>query len=1415
MRSILIREGAGRSGASARSRRLTARLVLPTTLLVLASAIGGPAVAGGSAQPAVGEGDAPLTASSASPPSSGIPYSDGVIAGGKATTVEPKELLVRFRDHVAAGQQARARSSAGATLVRAYKLVPGLQLLRTSSAARGAAAAAALSSEASVQYAVPDLLVHTQVVPNDQLYSQQWGPPSIRAPEAWGFATGSKSVVVAVLDTGITLNHPDLEANIWTNPEPGKDGYTGDVHGWNFVAGNANPADDNGHGTHVSGIIGAVGNDGIGVAGVNWSVSLMALKICNAGGECSLSDEIAALEYAVAHGARVANASFGGDYGGYPPEQEAIAAAGKDGLLYVAAAGNAASNDDVTKFYPADYGLENEISVAATTAAEGLASFSNYGFDSVELGAPGQNILSTLPTSGVYSSGTGYGELSGTSMATPQVTGAAALLFSEHGSWSMQKVRSRLLSTTRPLASLAGKVTTCGELDVGAAANPAIGDRVSLCVSAQGTGAGTVKSTPVGIDCGSICSASFAPGTQITLSAEPAPGSRFLRWGGACSGSGACTVAPSAASSVSATFQTTAGVAGWEDAPIPPPTGHEALAAGSNPEYSFYNLSISAAGKVRAKTIYNQESGCTYLTSNTGGVFLEELAGGNWAEAASLTAPALGHDLGSHWANCSSFGSVTALSGDGSTLLVTALASSTINPELGTRYRCAAFVYRRGAEGWKLDGTLFPPGVGVDGSTSPEACKFFGIGGAISADGTTVAILADGFVDVFAREGSGWALQQNIAQPSGAGCGNSIGPHQIALSGDGTRLLVSDPDCHNAAGEEDSGRLYAYARSGASWSLSQTIESPEPQFVNDFGDGITISGDGSTAAITVGRHVNGLPFGAGASWILRYEGGSWHFGTRLAAPTPTEQQDFSCPTILEDASRIICHQTDTVGADSLQGSMYLFDRPAGGWSSSPAATRLYAADGAAGDRLGTTGYYKWPAFAATADGDLIDATISVANNADGTYPNDRIGYDFTTVAAPSITSVSPAYGEVGNTVRIDGTSLGKASAVSFGSVPAQFEVASRGELTATVPAGASTAPISVTTPQGTATAAQSFGVYRFGTQIQAAAGESVANAGEPIHDTATLSGGSGETGTITFELYAASDQGCATPLAGPVTTDVSGDGRYESPSIVISAPGAYQWVASYSGDELDSPAAGECDSPGQQVRLRGATTLLPIASPAPHKKTFDRVTLEGGSTPAGTITFELFGPSDPGCAHVARAFTIPVNGDRSYESPAVKLKLVGTYEWVASYSGDGANQPARTTCEDSRQRVVLAAKPHLTTHAEKKAPLGTAVHDTAALSKAAEPAGTITFRIYAASDMTCSTPIGEPLTVAIIGNGSYQSPGLAIAEAGAYEWLASYSGDAQNEPVAGKCGAHSERVAIESPPSGALFQDAPAPLPGG
>jgi subtilisin family serine protease len=288
----------------------------------------------------------------------------------------------------------------------------------------------------------------------------------IDAPEAWTIHTGRNQAqggpLIAVIDTGIDLNHPDLVANLWTNPgeiagdgiDNDGNGVIDDVHGYNAADNNGNPQDTQGHGTHVAGTIGAVGNNGIGVVGVNQNANLMAVKIFGDGG-ATAAGIIRGIQYASKMGARVANNSWGG---GGPNEgiKEAFA---QSPTLHMLSAGNNGTDNDPNPRFPGDYDLPNFVRVAATDHNDNLASFSNYAKLTVELGAPGVKTLSTIP-------GGGYGAKSGTSMATPHVTGAAALIASYYPELSNAELKERLMSGVEQVPSLQNKTITGGRLNV-------------------------------------------------------------------------------------------------------------------------------------------------------------------------------------------------------------------------------------------------------------------------------------------------------------------------------------------------------------------------------------------------------------------------------------------------------------------------------------------------------------------------------------------------------------------------------------------------------------------------------------------------------------------------------------------------------------------------------------------------------------------------------------------------------------------------------------------------------------------------------------------------------------------------------------------------------------------------------------
>ncbi|MBE2181093.1 MAG: S8 family serine peptidase [Chthoniobacterales bacterium] len=308
--------------------------------------------------------------------------------------------------------------------------------------------------------------------PDDPSFGSLWamrsplpGTGGIDAVRAWTITTGSAATAVAVIDTGVDRAHPELQGNIWTNPGeiPGNgidddgNGYIDDVHGWNFSGDTAETADLHGHGTHVAGTIAARGHNGLGIAGVCWRASIMPVKFLSDSGTGYTSDAVSAVSYATAMGARISNNSWGG--GGYSLAlYDAIRSAGLAGSLFVAAAGNSMSNNDLTPRYPAGYNLENILAVAATDSTDRLSYFSNFGASTVDLGAPGSSIFSLRP-------GGQYASMSGTSMAAPHVTGAAGLLLSHNPALSVSQIKALILFGVDTLASLSGSVESRGRLN--------------------------------------------------------------------------------------------------------------------------------------------------------------------------------------------------------------------------------------------------------------------------------------------------------------------------------------------------------------------------------------------------------------------------------------------------------------------------------------------------------------------------------------------------------------------------------------------------------------------------------------------------------------------------------------------------------------------------------------------------------------------------------------------------------------------------------------------------------------------------------------------------------------------------------------------------------------------------------------
>lgn len=353
-----------------------------------------------------------------------------------------------------------------------------------------------------VEYAEPDFLLRPAVTsPNDPYYPQLYGldntgqntgtpDADVDGPEAWNGTTGSQESLVAVIDTGVDINHPDLKNNIWVNadevPNNGRDddnnGYVDDVHGWDFYNGNKSVYDPDRsgegdeHGTHVAGTIAAEGNNGEGVAGVSWQARVMVLKFLGPNGGYT-SDAVRAIDYAVANGAKISNNSWGGG-GRSQALKDAITRADAKGHLFVAAAGNSGVNNDNEPHYPAAYDNDNIISVAATDNNDGLAEFSNFGSDAVDLGAPGVRILSTVP-------GERYAYYSGTSMAAPHVTGVAALVDGQSETAGDEDLKAEVLDSVDRVSALRTRTRTGGRLNAAGAvgAQPSTITKASLSTS--------------------------------------------------------------------------------------------------------------------------------------------------------------------------------------------------------------------------------------------------------------------------------------------------------------------------------------------------------------------------------------------------------------------------------------------------------------------------------------------------------------------------------------------------------------------------------------------------------------------------------------------------------------------------------------------------------------------------------------------------------------------------------------------------------------------------------------------------------------------------------------------------------------------------------------------------------------------
>ncbi|MFO1446697.1 MAG: S8 family peptidase [Opitutaceae bacterium] len=408
----------------------------------------------------------------------------------------PDRLILERRTGLSASRAAelgQLHQSLGARTTKRYPDLNDLEVVELPAGANLEQALASYKASGLVAKVHRDYLRRISVTPNDTDYlnGRLWGlhntgqlsginDADIDAPEAWDIRNSASSVIVAVIDTGVRTTHEDLAANMWRNPgESGNgrenngidddgNGYIDDVFGINARTGSGNPTDDNGHGSHCAGTIGAVGNNGVGITGVAWSVKIMALKFLSATGEGADSDAIECIDYARRKGAHILSNSWGGGPGSSALET-AIGATRTAGLIFVAAAGNEASDNDRVASFPANFDFDNIVSVAAVDRRDQLATFSNYGANKVDLAAPGVEIRSTW-----FTSDSAYQSISGTSMATPHVAGAFALLKAQFPGDSAQQLINRMLAATDPLSSLARKCRTGGRLNLARALGGAV-----------------------------------------------------------------------------------------------------------------------------------------------------------------------------------------------------------------------------------------------------------------------------------------------------------------------------------------------------------------------------------------------------------------------------------------------------------------------------------------------------------------------------------------------------------------------------------------------------------------------------------------------------------------------------------------------------------------------------------------------------------------------------------------------------------------------------------------------------------------------------------------------------------------------------------------------------------------------------
>ncbi len=400
----------------------------------------------------------------------------------KVPEFKPGEFVIKFKDNnFSVKNLAILESKMSGKIIKKIPNSPIVVLKRTGVTAMSESVTNVINqlrANPDIEIVEPNYIYRLNKTPDDPKYKELWGLHNvgqestkgkkgvegvdIGAEQAWDLQTGSENIVVGVIDTGVDYNLEDLKANMWKNENEANgikgvddddNGFVDDIYGYDFANKDGDPLDDHGHGSHVSGTIGASGNDGKGLVGVAWNVKIMALKFLTKEGSGSLDDAVEAVKYATKMGAHLTSNSWGG--GGVSEIlKQAIEEASAKNIAFIAAAGNDSLNLDQEPSYPASYKVANVIAVSAIDNKGLLASFSSFGKKSVHVAAPGVDIVSTTPT--------GYNSWSGTSMATPHVSGIAALLLSSEPLLTPSDIKDRLISTSKPLSSLKGRVASNG-----------------------------------------------------------------------------------------------------------------------------------------------------------------------------------------------------------------------------------------------------------------------------------------------------------------------------------------------------------------------------------------------------------------------------------------------------------------------------------------------------------------------------------------------------------------------------------------------------------------------------------------------------------------------------------------------------------------------------------------------------------------------------------------------------------------------------------------------------------------------------------------------------------------------------------------------------------------------------------------